>query len=356
MSSKAPGTLAAAPMISVVIPVYNGVRYLAEAVESILGQSYQNFELILADDGSTDASAALIQAFAARDPRIRPLFLAHAGEGATLNAATATARGKWLALLKQDDVALPNRLATQLCWLEERGLEVGGAYAQQFGDYRGIFGFPTTQQAIRHEFLFRIGILDATIMLPTAIAQANPWATDLVIIDYEWLSRLVLRYRVGNLPAILVKYRAHSSQTHVAQRARCGIEMKRCQQHYFAALLPAASTADEQCFQRAISTTPCTSLAELAQTGAWLAQLLVADDRMQHVSMDQRWLALCSRATALGPDCYRLYRHYAPHFHPGATIAHPALRTACTLRLRPRTLPYRLWQKVMFNPERVMRP
>jgi len=345
-----------APVISVVIPVYNGVRYLAEAVESILGQSYQNFELILADDGSTDESAALIQAFAARDPRIRPLFLPHAGEGATLNAATAVARGPWLALLKQDDIALPSRLATQLHWLEAQNLEIGGTYAQQFGDYQSIFWFPTTPQAIRHEFLFQIGILDATIMLPTAIAQANPWATDLVIIDYEWLSRLVLRYRVGNLPAILVKYRAHSSQAHVVHYARCRVEMQHCQQQYFTALWPTASAAEAQCFQRAISTAPYTSLAELAHTGAWLAQVAVATDRMQQLSMSQRWLALCTRATALGPGCYQLYRRYAPAFQPGAATAQPALRTACALRLRPRTLPYRLWQKVMFNPERVTHP
>lgn len=338
----------APPVISVVIPVYNGVRFLAEAVESILVQSYQNYELILADDGSTDDSAAMIQAFAARDARIRPLLLSHAGEGATLNRAVAVARGSWLALLKQDDIALPDRLAIQLAWLQQSGNAIGGACAQQFGDYHGIFWFPATQQAIRHEFLFQIGMFDATVMLPTAIAQANPWAEDVVIIDYEWLTRLVLRYRVGNLAAILVKYRMHRAQTHVAQRAQCAVEMVRYQQRYFAALFPTASDADAACCRRTIRAAPCTSLEQLAQSGAWLARLLVAEDRLQQTNLGHRWLGLCQRATHLGPGCYRLYQHYAAYFQPALAVSQPALRTACALRLRPKTLPYRLWQKFTY--------
>ncbi len=342
-----------APGISVIMPVYNGARFLAEAVESILTQTEQDFELILADDGSTDDSAALIQAYAARDARIRPLWLAHAGEGATLNAAVAVARGEWLALLKQDDVALPTRLATQRAWLAQHTLEIAGTCAQHFGDRQGVFWFPTAQQTICHEFLFQVGILDSTLMLSTAIAKAHPWREDVVIIDYEWLTRLILRYRVGNLPTILVKYRAHGAQTHVVQRARCAEEMKVYQRRYFFALFPTASAAEYQRFLRTLRMTPCTSLAQLAQSGAWLVSLLINEDRFQHELMGKRWLALCEYTAALGPDCYALYHRYAPCFQPGAHLSTSALRIACTLRLRPQTLSYRWWQKLKRQAERI---
>ena len=343
----------ASPAISVLMPVYNGVRYLAEAVESILTQTYQDFELILADDGSTDGSAALIHAFAARDARIRPLFLAHAGEGATLNAGLAVARGKWLALLKQDDIALPTRLATQLAWLEQNEIEIGGTCAQHIGTKRGVFWFPTAQETIQREFLFQIGMLDSSIMLPTAIARANPWPEDVVIVDYEWLTRLVLRYRVANLPAILVKYRAHPAQTHVVQHNRCASEMSHYQRRYFFDFFPAASQADYALFLRTSYQAPCTSLAQLAQSGEWLVSLLAAADRFQHELMGKRWLALCERSARLGPGCYQLYCHYAASFQYIPTIPRHALQVACTLRLRPYTPAYRLWRTFKHRAERL---
>src|SRR3954454_7619470 len=67
------------PLISVVMPVYNAERYVADAINSILTQTYPHFEFIVVDDGSTDGSAAIVRDFAARDARIRPLFMAHGG-------------------------------------------------------------------------------------------------------------------------------------------------------------------------------------------------------------------------------------------------------------------------------------
>jgi glycosyltransferase involved in cell wall biosynthesis len=335
-----------AALLSVVMPVYNGAPYLAEAVQSILVQTYQDFELILVDDGSTDASAAMIHAFAEQDPRVRPLFLAHGGEAAALNAAVTVANGQWLALLKQDDVALPERLATQLAWLQESNIEIGGTCAQHFGDSGGVLWFPTAHQTICHELLFRVGMLDSTILLPTAIARENPWQTAMVMIDYEWLTRLVLRYRVGNLAAVLVKYRHHAAQTHIAQQERCAGDMHLCRRRYFFQLFPTASEEEYQILLRMVNKLPCTTLTQLAQSGEWLVRLLDAEDRFQQQKMGQRWLALCQRSAALGWGCYRLYRHYAAHFAAAEPGAARKLQLACALRLPPQHALYHTLRSV----------
>lgn len=339
------------PLISVIMPVYNGAPYVAAAIQSILTQTETDFELILADDGSTDDSAAIIHAFAQQDGRVRPLFLTHSGESATLNAATALARGRWLALLKQDDLALPERLAIQLAWLQKSGIEIGGTCAEHFGDGRQVLWFPTAHKTICHEFLFRVGLLDSTIMLPTAIARENPWQAGVVMTDYEWLTRLVLRYRTGNLPAILVKYRSHAAQTHVAQQERCRADMNLYRRRYFSQRFPGASEADYQVFFTIANRLPCPSLPQLAQSGTWLVRLLDTTDRFQRETMAARWLGLCKRSTALGPGCYQLYQQYAPSFNDKVAAADLTLRVACTLRIQPQTWPYRLLQLLKTQSE-----
>lgn len=341
------------PLISVVMPVYNGAPYLAAAIQSILTQTESNFELITADDSSTDDSAAIIHAFAQQDQRVRPLLLAHGGESATLNAATALARGRWLALLKQDDIALPQRLAAQLAWLQKSDIEIGGTCAEHFGNQRQVLWFPTAHKTICHEFLFRVGLLDSTIMLPTVIARENPWQTGVVMTDYEWLTRLVLRYRMGNLPAILVKYRSHAAQTHVAQQDRCRDDMNLYRRRYFSQLFPTASADEYQIFFTIANRLPCPSLPQLVQSGAWLVRLLDRTDRFQTETLAARWSALCRRSTTLGPACYQVYQHYAPYFNAKLTSADLTLRIACTLRLQPHALPYRLLRMLKTQSQKI---
>ncbi len=99
------------PYVSVILDNYNYAQYLGAAVESVLGQTYEDFEVILVDDGSTDGSRAVIEAYAARDSRIRPLFKENGGQMSAFNAAFAVARGTVLAFLDSDDYWYPKKLA-----------------------------------------------------------------------------------------------------------------------------------------------------------------------------------------------------------------------------------------------------
>ncbi len=104
----------ACPLISVVMPVYNGEKYLVEAVDSILNQTFTDFELIMIDDGSTDGSLSILQQYGQLDLRVRIISRENKGLPTTLNELVDIARGKWIARMDQDDICMPNRLVSQI--------------------------------------------------------------------------------------------------------------------------------------------------------------------------------------------------------------------------------------------------
>ena len=105
------------PRVSVVIPCYNAQRFLGEAIQSALDQVYQDFEIVVVDDGSTDHSRRVVEAF--DDPRIRYIYQENRGPGGACNTGIAAARGDYIAFLDADDIALPHRLTAQLKVLED---------------------------------------------------------------------------------------------------------------------------------------------------------------------------------------------------------------------------------------------
>lgn len=103
-----------APRVSVLVAAFNGEAFVGEALASLSAQSFRDFEAIVVDDGSTDGTAARVATLAAADPRIRLIRQANGGTQAARNAALAVARGRWVALLDQDDVWLPGKLEAQM--------------------------------------------------------------------------------------------------------------------------------------------------------------------------------------------------------------------------------------------------
>ncbi|HXV37934.1 MAG TPA: glycosyltransferase family 2 protein, partial [Myxococcota bacterium] len=108
----------AQPRLSVLLPVHQAERYLEEAIESVLAQSFDDFELLALDDGSTDGSARILEALAERDARIRVWRSEHAGLVAQLNRGLAAARGEYIARMDADDVSHPERFERQVAYLD----------------------------------------------------------------------------------------------------------------------------------------------------------------------------------------------------------------------------------------------
>lgn len=117
-----------AVLVSVAIPVYNGEKYLTEAIDSILAQTLTDFELIVIDDGSTDGSLQILRKYEQIDARIRVVTRENRGVVATRNELIDIARGKWIAWMDQDDISLPERLERQVELMDAQAADICGCH------------------------------------------------------------------------------------------------------------------------------------------------------------------------------------------------------------------------------------
>ena len=115
------------PKVSVIIPTYNRAEYLGEAIQSVFDQTFEDFEILIVDDGSTDDTQQLVLSF--HDPRLRSFYQNNCGISAARNAAIRSADGEYIAFLDSDDVWLPELLESQVAVLDRRP-EIGLVYAR----------------------------------------------------------------------------------------------------------------------------------------------------------------------------------------------------------------------------------
>lgn len=202
-----------APAVSVVLPVYNGAAYVQSAVLSILGQSWTDFELIIINDGSKDASGEIVDALC--DARIRVFHQQNRGLAATLNRGIELARGRYIARQDQDDLSLPERFARQVAYLDANPdcVLLGTAAEIWVGDHADgrAHDHPTDHAALAFELLFNNPFVHSSVMMRRdAVLAVGGYTTDPARQppeDYELWSRLARYGRVANLPERLLVYR-----------------------------------------------------------------------------------------------------------------------------------------------------
>lgn len=218
------------PQISVLLPVFNAASFVASAVESVLTQTYGDFELIIIDDGSTDSSLEILQRLAARDNRIRLSSRENRGIVLTLSEMLAQAQGDLIARMDADDICRPHRLERQKAYLDAHPECVALGSRSLFIDPEGlpIFEF---MEYFSHEDIDRalmmpiIGILHPTLMARrSAIEAVGGYRSGYPHVeDLDLFLRLAEIGRLANLPEVLLHYRNHlSSVSHrnaVAQSA-----------------------------------------------------------------------------------------------------------------------------------------
>lgn len=203
------------PLVSVIMPAYNAEKYVEEAINSILNQTYKNFELIILDDASTDNTPLILKNLAKKDPRIRyirnekNLYIA-----GNRNKGISLAKGKYILWQDADDISLPNRIEKLLSFMEEHPKTgICGSYLQSFykDKIKDIRKYPQRDKIIR-ENLFKF----SPIAQPTAIIKKEcfdkignfdidmPPAED---IDLTF--RIGTLYKFANIPEVLLMYREH---------------------------------------------------------------------------------------------------------------------------------------------------
>jgi glycosyltransferase involved in cell wall biosynthesis len=201
------------PIVSVLLPVFNGDKYLGAAIESILSQSFSDFEVVVVDDGSEDNSYAVAKSY--NDSRVSILRQKNRGLAAALNSGLAAARGKYIARQDQDDVSLPERFALQMQYLERHpSCALLGTAAQIFEGDKPTERFhrhPTDCARLRFELLFNNPFVHSSVMFrKDAALSLGGYSTDPARQppeDYELWSKLARKWEVRNLPDVLVHYR-----------------------------------------------------------------------------------------------------------------------------------------------------
>jgi hypothetical protein len=279
----------AAPLVSVVIAVYNGARVLDAALHSVAAQTHTRLEVILVDDGSTDESREIAETWTRRDQRMRLVRAAHLGPQHARNAGVGEARGAFVAHLDQDNLAAPLRIAAQLAWMERAGVDVCGSCTRAFGDRRHLGWMPERHDDVLRESVFRCALPHSTILLPAAIARDHPFDPARACGGDALAIGLAARYRVGNVPQPLVGCRSHDGQQSVTRAEAVRDDRRAIGREAFRRLFADATAADEAAVMRIVCGQPFAERDERARAAAWMTRLAATEDAMVRRLMAERW-------------------------------------------------------------------
>lgn len=202
------------PTISVIMTAFNAMPYLRPAIESILGQTFRDFEFIIVDDGSDDGSRSLIESYS--DPRIRYYFRPHQGRVNALNFACSVHQGEYIAIADADDISSSERFRVQLDFFQHHPrYDVVGSWVRRTDEHGN------TIRVIRYP-ISHIHIVDTmpyscSVSFPAAMIRSELLETDfpfnpayLVAHDLDFWLRILPTAQFGNVPQPLVSYRARA--------------------------------------------------------------------------------------------------------------------------------------------------
>jgi glycosyltransferase involved in cell wall biosynthesis len=209
--------MASAPDISVIMAVHNGRNFLPEAIDSILGQTLRSLEFIIIDDGSSDGSSELLDAYAARDSRLRVIHQKNCGLTVSLNHGLTVARAPLIARMDGDDISMPDRLEKQARFLKahEDHVLVGSEVLMisPEGSPLRDRGHSQVHGSIRRELLLGYGSAlthPAVMFRKSALEKIGPYDVDFSTMqDLDLFLRLSEVGNVANLAKVLLHWRQH---------------------------------------------------------------------------------------------------------------------------------------------------
>lgn len=217
--------------ITVVIPSYNHEKYIAQAIQSVLEQTYQDFEIVITDDGSRDGTVDVIKTF--RDPRIR-LFCFDRNQGAcaAMNNNIREAKGEFIAVLNSDDLFLPDKLEKQVAFLD-KNQEIGAVFGHpklidevgnDFVDASHLYQIVFKQSnRTRFEWLHHFFYQSNALCHPTVLIRKQCYKKVgyfderfAQLPDYDFWIRLCMEYEIHIMQEDLIKFRIHSSEVNAS--------------------------------------------------------------------------------------------------------------------------------------------
>ncbi len=211
------------PLVSILMPLYNGERYVRQAIQSVVEQTYTNWELLVLNDGSTDNSEQIVREFT--DERIRYMQNAeNKGIVYTRNRLFELAKGDYWAILDCDDIAHPQRIAKQVAYLQQNPQCVlGGTWATKINEGKTRIGKlqpPVANENIRINQLFQSSFVQSTVMLRAEAMQNVQYNADFPVAeDFDLWEHLLQKGKGHNLPEYLLEYRWYEGNTSTTKEA-----------------------------------------------------------------------------------------------------------------------------------------
>ena len=330
------------PRISVLMSVYNAEAFVANAIQSILNQSFRDFEFIIINDGSNDASVSIIQSF--QDSRIH---LVDNGDNkgliASLNIGLALAKGKYIARMDADDEALPDRLKRQVELMEQHPdvcVTASDYYLWKDG-HLTLQHSPDNSGYLKAILLFSTCFAHPTVMIRNNRAS-KAWAYHPDFIhaeDYKLWTDLAFLGEFRNVTSPLLKYREHGAQISAQNKTRQEELSARIRKAYFKQWGFEVSASQFTTHSIIANNKKITSVSTLRDIEAWLMELTRQNDALAAIeplgfktAMRKFWYDSCGYSN-LGLRAYRLY-HYSELSRMGLSPAPSSMRllVKCLIR------------------------
>lgn len=213
------------PLVSVIMSVYNTASFLEETCNSLLDQTFSDFEVIAINDGSTDDSQKILDSFAQRDKRFKLLRSVNQGPAKGRNAAFEHAQGKFIAIVDSDDICKPHRFEKQVEFLlNNPGIHMVGSYYKQIDSkgrpVKSIDELPTDSCSLKEYLMERNPICHGTVMLSRKAFETLGGYRPIMhqAEDYDLFLRAVQKYDIALLPEVLYYHRIHENSLSTRKR------------------------------------------------------------------------------------------------------------------------------------------
>lgn len=308
------------PLVSVIMPVYNGARFIGTAIESVLAQSYGNLELIIIDDGSTDGTREVICRH--HDERIR-LMVQDRNYGLvyTRNSGISKAHGDYIAMLDADDIALPERFKEQVSFFESHPdfVMIGSRLRviDEFGEQTGeTWDYPYRAESVPSRMLFHNCFAQSAVCVRRSALSDCGYRMEFPSAeDYDLWVRLARKGKVGNLSQYLLLHRRHSSSTSAVYPTVMEEAVLRIISEQLLGL-GVEATSYELSLHRSVG--ECIAVdwtrQRLLDLDAWLHRLywvnlerrVYSEDAFKEV-IAERWFCACREAVASGVNICGIY-------------------------------------------------
>ncbi len=244
--------------VTVLMPVFNGARYLRQAIDSILNQTYRDLEFLIVNDGSEDPTQEIIESY--RDPRIRVIHhLKNQGLACSLNEGMDLARGEYIARMDADDVSLPHRLSTQGAFMDEHAeVDVCGSFVKYIRNESPRL-FSENKRPVEHQAICARLFVECCISHPTVIMRRSSFKKHHLYYDrafefcedYELFVRAKGKLHFHNIPKALLYYRVHddniSSKLYSSDQQRVLTKLVWCKQLLDLGITPTQEERELHC-------------------------------------------------------------------------------------------------------------